>query len=62
MPVEVSRGRPALEKSVPAQLFDSTHELWLLVVPSWLTCVVLFGYFSCKVYISLNLCDTLGYR
>jgi hypothetical protein len=30
-------------------------------VPSWLTCVVLLGYFSCKVYIDSNLRDTLGY-
>jgi hypothetical protein len=33
-----------------------------IVVPSWLTCVVLSGYFSCKVYIDLNLCDTLEYE
>jgi hypothetical protein len=28
-------------------------------VPSWLMCVVLPGYFPCKVTIDLNLCDTL---
>jgi hypothetical protein len=31
------------------------------VLPSWLTFVVLLGYFPSKVYIDLNLCDTLGY-
>jgi hypothetical protein len=31
------------------------------MLPPWLTCVVLLGYFPCKVYIDLNLCDTLGY-
>jgi hypothetical protein len=30
------------------------------VVPSWLMCVMLLGYFPCNVYIDLNLCDTLG--
>jgi hypothetical protein len=44
-----------------ARLFDSHRELWSLVVPSWLTCVVLLGYFLCKVYNYLNLHDTLGY-
>jgi hypothetical protein len=32
----------------PAQLFDCCHELWPLVSPSWLTCVVLLGYFPRK--------------
>jgi hypothetical protein len=45
-----------------AQLFDHCRELWLLMVPSWLTCVVLLGYFPYKVYIDLNLCDTLRYE
>jgi hypothetical protein len=31
------------------------------VVPSWLTCVVLLGYFPCKVYIDSNIYDTLGH-
>jgi hypothetical protein len=42
-------------------LFDSHHERWLIVLPSWLTCAVLLGYFHCKVYIDSNLHDTLGY-
>jgi hypothetical protein len=32
----------------PARLFDCCRELWPLVSPLWLTCVVLSGYFSCK--------------
>jgi hypothetical protein len=43
----------------PAQPFDSHRELWPLVVPSWLMCLVLSGYFPCKVYIDLNLRDSL---
>jgi hypothetical protein len=31
------------------------------MVPSWLTCVVLSGYFPAKVYIDLSLCDTFGH-
>jgi hypothetical protein len=31
------------------------------VVPSWLMCVVLLGYFSYKVYIDLNIRGTLGW-
>jgi hypothetical protein len=31
------------------------------VIPVWFTCVVLLGYFPCKVTIDSNLCDTLGY-
>jgi hypothetical protein len=46
----------------PAQLFDCCHKLWPLVLPSWLTCVVLLGYFPCKVYTDLNLRDTLRYE
>jgi hypothetical protein len=45
----------------PTRLFDSRNELWPLVVSSWATCVMLLGYFTCKVYIHLNLCNTLGY-
>jgi hypothetical protein len=47
--------------STRSRLFDSHRERWPLVVPSWLTCVVLLGYFHCKVYIDLSLCDTLGH-
>jgi hypothetical protein len=32
------------------------------MVPSWLMCVVLLGYFPCKVYTDSNLGDTLGYE
>jgi hypothetical protein len=45
----------------PAQLFHSHRERWSLVVPSWLTSVVLSGYFPCKVYIDSKLHDTLRY-
>jgi hypothetical protein len=45
----------------PVCLFDSHHEKWPLVLPLWLTCVILSGYFPCKVSIDLNLCDTLRY-
>jgi hypothetical protein len=47
------------ERCDPARLFDCCCELWPLVVPSWLMCVVLLGYFPCKVYTDLNLHDTL---
>jgi hypothetical protein len=45
----------------PAQLFDSRREMLPLVVSVWLTCVMLSGYFSCKVIIDSNLRDTLIY-
>jgi hypothetical protein len=45
----------------PARLFDSQCERWPLVLPVWFTCVVLSGYFPCRVTIDSNLCDTLGY-
>jgi hypothetical protein len=45
-----------------AWLFDHCCELRPLVVPLWLTCVVLSGYLSCKVYIDSNLCNTLRYE
>jgi hypothetical protein len=45
----------------PARLFDSQCERWPLMIPVWFTCVVLSGYFSCKVTIDSNLCDTLRY-
>jgi hypothetical protein len=32
-----------------ARLFDSRRELLPLVVPPWPTCVVLLGYYPCKV-------------
>jgi hypothetical protein len=35
----------------PARLFDSQCERWSLVIPLWFTCVVLSGYFPCKVTI-----------
>jgi hypothetical protein len=31
------------------------------MIPVWFTCVVLSGYFPCKVTIDSNLHDTLGY-
>jgi hypothetical protein len=36
------------ERCSPARLFDCCHELWPLVSPSWLTCVMLSGYFPYK--------------
>jgi hypothetical protein len=44
-----------------SRLYDSHHEKWPLVLPLWLTCVVLSGYFPCKVTIDLNLYYTLRY-
>jgi hypothetical protein len=32
----------------PARLFDHCCKVWPLMVPSWLTCVVLSGYLPCK--------------
>jgi hypothetical protein len=46
----------------PARLFDSCHETWSLVLPSWLTCVMLSGYFPCKMTIDSDLRDTLRYE
>jgi hypothetical protein len=43
------------------RLFDSSRELWPLVVPSCPMCLVLSGYFPFKVYIDLSLHDTLGH-
>jgi hypothetical protein len=34
---------------------------WPLVIPVWFTCVILSGYFPCKVTIDSILRDTLGY-
>jgi hypothetical protein len=44
-----------------AWLFDHCRKLWPLMVPLWLTCVVLLGYLPCKVRINLSLRETLGY-
>jgi hypothetical protein len=60
-PVRFSRGRRHLGTVDPARLFDSQCERWPLVIPVWFTCVVLSGYFHCKVTIDSNLCDILGY-
>jgi hypothetical protein len=55
-------GRWHLGMVGPAQLFDSHRERWSLVLPSWLTCVVLPDwYLAMLYYIHSNLCDTLGY-
>jgi hypothetical protein len=62
LPVKVFVWKMALWRGrTRSQLFDSHHERWPLVLPSWLTCVVLSGYFPCKVTIDSNLHDTLGY-
>jgi hypothetical protein len=50
------------ERWDPTWLFDHCRELCPLVVPSWLMCVMLSGYFPCKVYIDSNLRDSLGYE
>jgi hypothetical protein len=42
----------------PARLFDSQCEMWSLVIPVWFTCVMLSGYFPCKVTIDSNLRET----
>jgi hypothetical protein len=43
------------------RLLDSHCESWPLMLPLWLVCVMVSGYFSCKVTIDSDLCDTLGY-
>jgi hypothetical protein len=60
-PVRFSRGRWHLGMMGPAWLFDSQCKRWPLVMPVWFTCVVLLGYFPCKVIVDSNLRDTLGY-
>jgi hypothetical protein len=62
VPVEVFMWKMALGRGrTRSWLFDSHRERWWLMVPSWLTCVVLSGYFPCMVYIDSSLCDTLGH-
>jgi hypothetical protein len=62
LPIEVFTWKMALGGGrTRSRLFDSHRERWPLVVPSWLTCVMLSGYFPCKVTIDLNLHDTLEY-
>jgi hypothetical protein len=61
MPIKVLRGRRALGWGGPESSPWSRCELWPLVVPSWLTCIVLSDFIPCKVYINSNLRDTLGY-
>jgi hypothetical protein len=36
------------EKCTPTRLFDHCHELWPLMVPSWLPSVVLLGCYLAK--------------
>jgi hypothetical protein len=60
-PSRFSRGRQHEGTVRPAQLFDSQCERWPLVIHMWFTCVMLSGYFPCKVTIDSNLHDTLGY-
>jgi hypothetical protein len=59
--VRFSRGRRHYGTVGPARLFDSQCERWSLVIYVWFTCVVLLGYFPCKVTIDSNLHDTLRY-
>jgi hypothetical protein len=62
LPVEVFTWKTSLGWGrTRSWLFDSHHKRWPLVLPLWLTCVVLSGYFPCKVYIDSNLCNTLRY-
>jgi hypothetical protein len=62
LPIEVFAWKMALGRGrTQSRLFDSHHERWPLVVPSWLKCVVLPGYFPCNVSNDSNLRDTLGY-
>jgi hypothetical protein len=43
------RGRRHEGKLGPSLTLWSRHELWPLVVPLWPTCVMLSGYYPCKV-------------
>jgi hypothetical protein len=62
LPITVFMWKTALGRGrTRSRLFDSHCKKWPLVLPSWLTCVVLSGYFPCQVTIDSNLCDTLGY-
>jgi hypothetical protein len=62
LPIKVFMWKMALGRgTTQSRLYDSHHEMWPLVLPSWFTCVVLLGYFPCKVTIDLKLCDTLEY-
>jgi hypothetical protein len=63
LPVEVFALKTTLGRGrTQSRLFDSHHERSPLMVPSWLTCVVLQGYFPCKVTIDSNLHDTPRYE
>jgi hypothetical protein len=50
MPIEVSRGRQHYGEvgPDPTRLFNTHHEGWSLMLPPWLTCVVLSGYFPAR--------------
>jgi hypothetical protein len=62
MPFKVIVGKTTLGQSrTQSQLFDSHRKRCPLVLPPWLMCVVLSGYFPCKVYIDLILYNTLGF-
>jgi hypothetical protein len=51
LPIEVFAWKITLGQGrTRSRLFDSHHERWSLVLPLWLTCIVLSGYLSCKVY------------
>jgi hypothetical protein len=63
LPIKVFTWKTALGQGrTRSRLFDSHHESCPFVLPPWLTCAMLSGYFPCKVYIDSNLHDTLGYR
>jgi hypothetical protein len=51
-----SRGRRHYSMVGPARLFASQCERWPLVIPVWFTCVMLSGYFPCKVTID-DMCE-----
>jgi hypothetical protein len=62
LPIEVFTWKTVLGRGrTRSRLFDSQRKRWPLVLPPWITCVMLLGYFACKVYIDSNLCDTLRY-
>jgi hypothetical protein len=60
LPVEVFTWKMALGRG-RTRLFDSQCEWWPPVIPMWFMCVMLSGYFPCKVTIDSNLRNTLRY-
>jgi hypothetical protein len=53
------RGRRHKGEVGPGLTLWPRHELWPLMLPPWLTCVVLSGYTLARLVIDSNLHDTL---